>query len=210
ESKVLAELKRLENKWRGEKDIDIREEKETTEKSNNTLEELRELEKKWSEEGMRNEIKVQEKRGEGINVKKEGTIGGGYSSLTMEDMDRFPGLNAYHDGIVKVINHQDEVMLRYQDMVKQRIEDVRRYPLVAKRQGIEGVVYLNFIILSDGLTQDVKIIHSSDSKILDDEAVATIKRANPFPPIPKEISTSQVEMEISIVFTPLERKPRLL
>ncbi|MBI5183968.1 MAG: hypothetical protein HY999_06350, partial [Nitrospinae bacterium] len=59
---------------------------------------------------------------EGINVKKEGTIGGGYSSLTMEDMDRFPGLNAYHDGIVKVINHQDEVMLRYQDMVKQRIE----------------------------------------------------------------------------------------
>jgi TonB family protein len=92
------------------------------------------------------------------------------------------------------------VKQRFVKMIKQRIEDVKRYPLVAKRQGIEGVVYLNFIILSDGLTQDVKIIHSSDSKILDDEAVATIKRANLFPPIPKEISASHVEMEVSIIF----------
>ena len=103
--------------------------------------------------------------------------------------------------IVEVINPQDEATLRYQDMVKQRIEEVRRYPPWAKRQGIEGTAYISFTVLSNGSSQNVKIVRSSGSKILDEEAVATVKRANPFPPIPKEISISFVRMEVSIVFT---------
>ncbi|MBN2121249.1 MAG: energy transducer TonB [Candidatus Omnitrophica bacterium] len=102
--------------------------------------------------------------------------------------------------IVEVINPESQAMLRYQDMVKQRIEQVRKYPYWAKRQGIEGIVDISFTVLSNGLSQDIKIIHSSGLSIIDEEAVATIKRANPFPPIPKEISNSFVQMEISIVF----------
>lgn len=102
---------------------------------------------------------------------------------------------------LEVIDPSKEAMLRYQDMVKQRIEEVRRYPSWAKRQGIEGIVYLSFSVLSNGLSQDVKIMRSSDSKILNEEAVATIKRANPFPPFPRKISSSSVRMEVSIVFT---------
>lgn len=94
-----------------------------------------------------------------------------------------------------------EAMLRYQDMVKQRIEEARRYPIFAKRQGIEGTVHLSFIVLSNGISRDIKIIHSSASKILDEEAVATIKRVNLFPPFPKEIKTSFIQIEVSIVFT---------
>lgn len=108
-----------------------------------------------------------------------------------------------------VINPAQEVILRYQDMVKQRIEKVKRYPSWAKRQGIEGTVYLSFTILSNGTSQDIKIVRPSGFKILDDEAVTTIQRANPFPPIPKEIGTPSVQMEVSIVFTtsvlPLQR-----
>ena len=103
--------------------------------------------------------------------------------------------------MVEVVDSAQEAMLRYQDMVKQRIEEVRRYPSWAKRQGIEGDVYLSFIVLSNGLSKDTKIIHSSGSKILDEEAVATIKRANPFPPVPKEIGIFFVQMEVTIVFT---------
>ena len=101
----------------------------------------------------------------------------------------------------QVIDSSREAMLRYQDMVKQRIEEVRRYPFWAKKQGIEGIVYINFTILSNGLSRDIKIIRSSNSKILDEEAIATIKKANPFPPIPKEINTSLVQMGVSIVFS---------
>jgi len=103
--------------------------------------------------------------------------------------------------MVEVVDPAQEAMLRYQDMVKQKIEKVRRYPSWAKRQGIEGDVYLSFIVLSNGLSKDTKIIHFSGSKILDEEAVATIKRANPFPPLPKEIAQDFVFMEVTIVFT---------
>lgn len=101
---------------------------------------------------------------------------------------------------VDIIDPDNDAMLRYQDMVKQKIEEARRYPLWAKKQGIEGVVFLNFIIFPDGSSHDVKIIRSSGSGILDEEAVETVKRAVPFPLIPKEISSSFVEMGVSIVF----------
>lgn len=102
---------------------------------------------------------------------------------------------------IEVINPTQEAMLRYQDMVKQRIEEVRRYPLWAKKQGIQGIVHLNFTILSNGLSDDVEIIRSSNSQILDEEAVSAIKRANPFPSIPREIDSSFVQMAVAVVFT---------
>ena len=102
---------------------------------------------------------------------------------------------------IEVVDSAQEAMLRYQDMVKQKIEEVRRYPSWAKRQGIEGIVGLRFIVSSCGLSQDVEIICPSGSKILDEEAIATIRRANPFPPLPEEICSSLVKMEIYLVFT---------
>jgi periplasmic protein TonB len=101
---------------------------------------------------------------------------------------------------VEVINPDNDAMLRYQDVVKQRIEQARRYPLWARKQGIEGISHLYFTVLSGGAGQDIRIIRSSGSGILDEEAIATVKRASPFPPVPKEISSSSVSMEVAIVF----------
>ena len=103
--------------------------------------------------------------------------------------------------IVEVINPQKEAMLRYQDMVKQKIESCRRYPNWAKKQGIEGIVYLAFVVLPTGVIKDIKIVQSSGFGILDKEAVSTVKRANPFPPIPGEMKVSSLSMEVSILFT---------
>jgi len=102
--------------------------------------------------------------------------------------------------IVEVINPQEETMLRYQDMIKQKIESCRRYPNWAKKQGFGGIVNLIFIILSDGQSRDIEIIHSSGFAILDNEAVATIKRTSPFLPIPKKFNRSQLRMEVAVVF----------
>lgn len=101
---------------------------------------------------------------------------------------------------VEVINPQDEAMLRYQDTVKQRIEEARRYPYRAKKQGIEGEVGLKFSVLSNGFAQKIRIIHSSGFQMLDEEAIATIKRADPFPFIPGNIKATQVQMKVTIVF----------
>ena len=101
---------------------------------------------------------------------------------------------------IEVINPQDEAMLRYQDMVKQRIEEARHYPYRAKRQEIEGEVELKFIVLSNGWTRAISILHSSGFKILDEEAVATIERTEPFPPIPSTFNLSFLKIEVEIVF----------
>jgi len=102
--------------------------------------------------------------------------------------------------IVKVINPQEEAMLRYQDMIKQKIESCRRYPNWAKKQGLEGISYLVFTLLSNGIIQDIKIIHSSGFDILDKEAISTVKRASPFKPIPLKFNCSSFIMEVALVF----------
>jgi protein TonB len=101
---------------------------------------------------------------------------------------------------VEVINPQDEAMLRYQDMIKQRIESHRRYPRWAKQQGFEGSVYLSFTVLANGQAQNIRIIRPSGFTILDNEAVSNVKRASPFPPIPEKLNRSQLEIEVAIVF----------
>ena len=102
--------------------------------------------------------------------------------------------------IVEVINPQDDAMLRYQDMVKRKIEEVREYPIWARRQKVEGEVYLRFIVLKCGSASGIKIVNSSGSEVLDRDAVDTIKRAEPFPAIPEKINVSQIQMELTIVY----------
>ncbi|MCK4249372.1 MAG: TonB family protein [Candidatus Omnitrophica bacterium] len=101
---------------------------------------------------------------------------------------------------IEIIKPDQEAMLRYQDMIKQRIQEARRYPFRARKQGIEGIVNISFNVLSDGLSRNIQIIRSSGYKILDEEAVKTIKRANPFPPIPKEFYQDLISMQVNIVF----------
>ena len=60
---------------------------------------------------------------------------------------------------------------------------------------------LKFTILSNGQTEDIKIVKSSGYKILDKSAVSTIKKANPFPPLPDELNTPCIQMEVSLVYT---------
>ena len=105
---------------------------------------------------------------------------------------------SYGDG--KNINLKEELMLNYQKAVKEKIEDCRRYPYWARKQGFEGTVHLKFTILSTGGVKDIKIIKSSGFNILDKEAISTVKRASPFPPIPEKINRSTLTIEVSLVF----------
>ena len=101
---------------------------------------------------------------------------------------------------IEVINSDEEAMLRYQDMVKRKIQELRKYPLWAKKQGFEGVSSLRFTLSSDGVVRDIKIFSSSGFKILDREAVSTIKKASPFLRVPSKIKNSILTMEITLVF----------
>lgn len=101
---------------------------------------------------------------------------------------------------IEVINPEEEAMLRYQDMLKQKIESRRRYPRWAKDQGFEGITELVFTVLSNGAARDIKVVQSAGYKILDREAVLNVQRASPFPPIPSTFNLSFLKIEVEIVF----------
>ena len=98
-----------------------------------------------------------------------------------------------------------EAMLDFHHMVKQKIEEARRYPLWAKKKGIQGITRISFTLLPDGSCLEVKISGSSGSEILDHEALETLKRAAPFPAVPEKVSRFPVCLEVGIVFS-LEQK----
>lgn len=71
--------------------------------------------------------------------------------------------------------------------IRARIERAKRYPPLAKARQLEGVVQVRFSIGEDGQVQNLKIVSSSGFSILDEEALAAVKRGAPFPSYPHPI-----------------------
>lgn len=82
------------------------------------------------------------------------------------------------------LNTSDPLYVSYFTKVKQLIEANWEYPELALRYGLEGKLSLEFTIGSNGQLERARVIRSSGSQLLDDEALRAIKAAAPFPPIP--------------------------
>lgn len=75
-------------------------------------------------------------------------------------------------------------------LIRQRIFTAKRYPVIAKEQGVEGVVTLLFSINPEGRLDQLQVTKTSGSPLLDRAALDTIKRATPFPSYQKPIQLS--------------------
>ncbi|MEA3276474.1 MAG: energy transducer TonB, partial [Pseudomonadota bacterium] len=76
----------------------------------------------------------------------------------------------------------------------------RFYPRKARRDGLEGVVRVFFVIEADGRITGVRIAGSSGSKLLDEAAVKTLNRLGRFKPIPGEIGRKRWPLRVPINF----------
>jgi periplasmic protein TonB len=72
----------------------------------------------------------------------------------------------------------------YQNSVLSRIAAAKRYPEAARERELHGVVVVRFTISSSGQVGGAAVTQSGGDPILDSEAVATVRRASPFPPPP--------------------------
>ncbi len=91
-------------------------------------------------------------------------------------------------------------LLRYQDSIKQKIQQEKRYPRWALRAGHEGDVRISFNILSSGEIRNLELVHSSNFEELDKEALDAVRRARPFLSFPEEFKEDEIKIEIDIVF----------
>lgn len=92
-----------------------------------------------------------------------------------------------------------DVLSRYAGVVRKKIEEKRRYPPWARRNGWQGKVVLDFVIRSDGHLNGVEVVESSGHQILDESGKEAIQRATPFPPLPMEEKKS-LKLRIPVVF----------
>jgi protein TonB len=75
----------------------------------------------------------------------------------------------------------------YRPLVLAMLERAKRYPLLAQRRGLEGTVEIAFVIHADGRLSDPEVIASSTHHMLDDAALATVRRLRSVPPPPSQI-----------------------
>ena len=77
--------------------------------------------------------------------------------------------------------------LRFQRLLLAHIERYQRYPSAAKRDGLQGTVLVAFAMRRDGSVVRVGVKSSSGRPVLDQEALETVRRAQPLPAIPADM-----------------------
>jgi len=98
------------------------------------------------------------------------------------------------------LNTNDPVYVTYFTKVKQLIESQWEYPEIALRYGLQGRLALQFMIGGNGQLEQLRLIRSSGSQVLDEEAVRAIKAAAPFPPIPPWIKPNPLLISASMEY----------
>jgi protein TonB len=88
---------------------------------------------------------------------------------------------------------------RWEVLLMNRIAQFRRYPESARRQHEQGVVYLWFRMDRTGRVLAARVDKSSGSSALDQEALATLNRAQPLPSAPPD-RPAVFELELPIEF----------
>lgn len=80
------------------------------------------------------------------------------------------------------------------------LEKFRRYPAGAKARREQGVAYIRFRMDREGQLISAQLSRSSGSPRLDKAALATIRRAAPFPKPPTDYPGNRIELTAPIEF----------
>ncbi|HEX7520171.1 MAG TPA: TonB family protein, partial [Candidatus Deferrimicrobium sp.] len=77
------------------------------------------------------------------------------------------------------LNAPEVQYISYFASIKRKIELVWQYPYEAAAAGTQGELTLDFVIARSGAVNSIELVRSSGSKILDDEAIRSIRKAAP-------------------------------
>jgi protein TonB len=89
----------------------------------------------------------------------------------------------------------------YLSRVLAQLNRFKQYPRAARQARIEGVVMLHFVMDAEGRVQSAEIAKSSGRPVLDAEALALIRRAQPLPAIPPEFPTRTLDAVVPVAFS---------
>lgn len=90
--------------------------------------------------------------------------------------------------------------------IAKQIELHKGYPPSALPRREAGVAQVAFAIDRDGRVVDSRVIRSSGYAALDQEALATLQRAQPFPPPPAGLAGERFEFTVPVKFSVVTRR----
>ena len=98
------------------------------------------------------------------------------------------------------LNTNDPAYMNYFNRIKHAINQKWEYPELAKRYGLQGTLLLEFAVGANGQIEQLRLVRSSGSQLLDDEALRAIKAAAPFPPIPVWIKSTPLPISATMEY----------
>ena len=88
----------------------------------------------------------------------------------------------------------------YQAQVLAHLQRFRAYPPEARSRGITGVAAVRFALGRDGRVLSVSLARGSGASILDEAALAMVRRASPFPPFPAGLNRTRMDFAAPVRF----------
>ncbi|MDH3640397.1 MAG: energy transducer TonB, partial [Gammaproteobacteria bacterium] len=93
------------------------------------------------------------------------------------------------------------VVADYAALLKAWVGRHMSYPVHARLNGVEGTAVVRLVMSRDGRVLSYQLERTSGHVELDQEAIRTIKRASPFPPLPPEMTQIELKLRLPLVFS---------
>jgi protein TonB len=92
------------------------------------------------------------------------------------------------------------VQASWEKALVKHLNRFKRYPEIARARGNQGEVTVQFTIDRTGRVVASRVVHSSGSSALDEEALAVLTRANPLPAAPDQVGGMTFDLTLPIQF----------
>jgi protein TonB len=103
---------------------------------------------------------------------------------------------------------RQELLLRYQGIIRSMIDQRKEYPYQARRQEQEGKVEVRFVLSRQGgLIGEPALSRKSRYDRLNTSALAAVKNAAPYPPFPPEIPLEELSFSVTLSFSLTGNRP---
>ena len=89
----------------------------------------------------------------------------------------------------------------YRAGLHRALSEARRYPMLARRLGLEGEAEVRIVVGQNGaLLRDPELLESTGHDVLDEEVLRLAKAVAPYPPLPDGYTETEAEFLIPVVF----------
>ncbi|MDF3812873.1 energy transducer TonB, partial [Rhodopseudomonas sp. BAL398] len=93
------------------------------------------------------------------------------------------------------------VLPSYRDRLAAHLQRFKRYPSGAKSSGAQGTALLSFTVGRNGRVLGSRLARSSGNAALDAETLAMIRRAEPLPAFPPQMTQSSLSFTVPVRFS---------